>query len=124
MFEFFQEGGFSMYPVLITGLVLLGSAAFYVVDREPVRLRFISVLSLALLTFSVQGLVIDIATVFFAISDGKRFSGADRVTILLEGMKESTRPLTLGLGILGIVLTLAAIGIYRSGRRELHAAGR
>jgi hypothetical protein len=124
MLEFFQEGGFSMYPVLIIGLVLLGSSAYYVADHEPVRLRFIGVLSLALLTVSVQGLVVDMATVFWAISDGKKFAGADRVTIFLEGMKESTRPMTLGLGILGLVLTLVAIGVYRAGRRELQAAGR
>ena len=71
--EFFTDGGWSMYPVLIVGLVLLGSAGYYAVDREPVRLRFISVLSLALLTIAVQGLVVDAATVFWALSEGHRF---------------------------------------------------
>jgi hypothetical protein len=122
MVEFFMDGGWSMYPVLIVGLVLLGSAAYFAVDREPVRLRFVSVLSLALLAFSAQGLVVDVATVCWALSDEKRVPAALRVPVLLEGLKESTRPLTLGLGLLALALILVSIGVYRSGRREIQAA--
>lgn len=40
----------------------------------------------------------------------------------MEGLKESTRPGMLGLGLLAIGLTFLAIGVYRAGRRELAAA--
>lgn len=124
MVEFFREGGVGMFPVLIAGLVLLWSAGRYAADREPVRLRFIAVLSLALLTLTVQGVVMGVATVCWALSDGNRFPGQPRVPILLEGLKESSRPLTLGLGLLGLSLVLVSIGVYRAGRRELQAAAR
>ncbi len=124
MVEFFQEGGWGMYPVLIVGLVLLGSAAYFAIDRSAARLRFMGALSLALVVFSVQSLIVDMATVFWALSDGNRFAGADRVAILLEGLKESSRPMTLGLGLLGLALICVAIGVYRMDRRELQAAAR
>ena len=43
MLEFFHEGGWGMYPVLVLGLMLMVSAARYALDGEPVRLRFIGV---------------------------------------------------------------------------------
>jgi hypothetical protein len=48
MRDFFVEGGWSIYPVLLVGLILLASSGRYAIDLEPIRSRFIAALSLSL----------------------------------------------------------------------------
>jgi hypothetical protein len=120
MVEFFRDGGVAMYPVLVVGVLLLGNGVLYAVDQEPVRLRLLTVLSLVLLGFSAEGLVIDSATVFSAVASGK-FPEPPNL-ILLQGLKESTRPLILGLTLWSLALTFVAVGVYRAGQRELRAS--
>jgi hypothetical protein len=122
MRDFFVEGGWAMYPVLILGLVLLGSTARFAIDLEPVRLRFITALSLALAVFIAAGLVINTAAVFFYLQSEERVPDAMYLRILAEGLKEASRPANLGLPLLGLGLIFVSIGFYRSGRRELSAA--
>jgi hypothetical protein len=122
MRDFFMEGGWAMYPVLILGLVLLGSTARYAFDLETVRLRFIAALSLALVAFIASGLVINTAMVFWYLQSPERVPDAQYLRILAEGLKEASRPANLGLPMLGLALILVSVGFYRSGRRELAAA--
>jgi hypothetical protein len=121
--EFFVEGGWGMYPVLVLGLILVGSAGRYAFDGEPVRLRFIGALSLTLLAFIATALTSDVAKVFWYLESPERVSDAMFLRILAEGLKESSRPALLGLPLLGVALILVTIGVYRVGRRELTAAG-
>lgn len=122
MYVFFMEGGWGMYPILIVGLVLLWSSCRYAIDREPARRPFITVLSLAYLAFIAQSLLMDVATVFWALSEGHKYPADQLVLVLLEGLKESTRPAILGLGLLSLSLVAVSIGLYRTGLRELRAA--
>ncbi len=122
MIEFFKEGGWGMWPVLVLGLVMVGSAGRYVMDREPVRLRFVKATSFALLTAIALATLTDVAQVLWYISDEARAPADQRIAIFIEGMKECTRPGALGLGLLELALVLVAIGVYRGGRRELDAA--
>lgn len=123
MVQFFMEGGWGMYPVLIVGVILLVSAAQYAFDGEPVRLRVITALALLLLVFVAEGMLTDVATVlWYVASDEHGLTPELRSRALLEGLKESTRPGVLGLGLLGLGLTLVTIGVHRVGRRELAAA--
>jgi hypothetical protein len=122
MMEFFQEGGWSMYPILVIGIVLLWSSVRYAVDREPARRPFIAVLTAAYLAFIAQAVLTDVATVFWALSEGHKVPQDQLVLVLLEGMKESTRPAILGFGLMGLALIAVAIGLYRTGLRELRAA--
>jgi hypothetical protein len=121
MLEFFTDGGFVMYPILIVGSILLVSGVLYAIDCEPVRLRLITALSLVLFGFSLQGIFIDASVVFNAVATHK-FPNDDRITVLLMGMKESTRPLIFGLALWSLALVCVAIGVYRSSQRELRAA--
>ncbi|MCC6521412.1 MAG: hypothetical protein IT373_02000 [Polyangiaceae bacterium] len=122
MIDFFQEGGWGMWPILIVGLVLVGVAVRFAVDREPVRLRVIVALGVTLVVLAAHATWMDLGTVFWALGDGNRFPAEDVPQVLLQGLKESTRPGTLGLGLLAIALVIVAIGVYREGRRELRAA--
>jgi hypothetical protein len=118
MVQFFVEGGWGMYPVLVMGLVLLWASARYAIDTEPARLRFIAVLALALCVTMVHATWTCFAAVFHYL-----IQSADQhfVRSLMTGLMESTRPAYLGGALLAIALVLVAVGEYRSGQRELRA---
>lgn len=121
MIEFFKEGGWGMWPILVIGAILVASAGRFALDREPVRLRFVTVLSLSHLAFIGGSMMDDVATVFWTVS-AEGMSEDVRSRILLEGLKECTRPGVLGLLLLGLALILVSIGVYRVGLSELRAA--
>jgi hypothetical protein len=118
MVHFFVEGGFGMYPVLVMGLMLIWAAARYAIDTEPVRLRFIGALALALVITMVHATWMCMAAVFHYLEQARE---EHLVRSLMTGLMESTRPATLGGALLAIALILVAVGAYRSGQRELHA---
>ena len=118
----FREGGWGMYPVVVLGLLLMVSAGRYAFDGEPVRLRFITILSVTLLVFSVEGTLTTLAKTFWFLEDPTRVPSDQYANILAEGIKESSRPCVTGLAFLGLTLILATIGVYRVGQRELRAA--
>jgi hypothetical protein len=119
MADFFIEGGLGMFPVLIIGLILLLAAVRYMIDTEPVRLRLIAMLSLALLTAVALAVTLDVSKV---LQFASRIQPERVRALIIDGLGESSRPAVLGLGLLALALDLVAIGVYRAGRRELKAA--
>ncbi|MBN1607283.1 MAG: hypothetical protein JW940_11665 [Polyangiaceae bacterium] len=118
MAAFFIEGGWGMFPVLVMGLVLVWAAARYAIDSEPVRLRFITALGLALTATMLQATWTCFAAVLHFL---QTVADAQFRTTLMTGLMESTRPATLGGALLSLALILVAVGAYRSSRRELAA---
>jgi hypothetical protein len=118
MIEFFIEGGWGMYPVLVLGLVLLGASVRYAMDGEPIRLRFIWVTSFALLVVMAHSTWTCVAAVFQFVRSVPQTTFQ---SVLMTGLMESTRPATLGGALLSVALIIVSIGTYRSGRRELRA---
>jgi hypothetical protein len=116
MVSFFIEGGWGMYPVTVMGMMLVWAAIRYAIDTEPVRLRFITAIALALVVTMVYATWTCIAAVFAYL---ERSPGNDFVKNLMTGLMESTRPAVLGGALLVIALILVVIGVYRSGQREL-----
>jgi hypothetical protein len=119
MLQFFHEGGWGMFPILVVGLVVLFASTRYLIDGEPVRLRFVLALSLAQLALVVQATIADVAAV---LNHLKHVTPDVRVLLLVAGLKECTRPALLGFGLLTLALILVAIGVYRVSQRELKAA--
>jgi hypothetical protein len=119
MMQFFLEGGWGMFPVLIVGLIVLYASIRYLIDGEPVRLRFLLALTLAQLALVAQATVADVSAVLNAAKHA-RPEVFER--LLVAGFKECTRPALLGFGLLALSLILVAIGVYRVGVRELRAA--
>ena len=122
MLDFFREGGWGMYPVLVFGLVLLVSAGRYAWDLEPARLRFSVVMSLLVLAASAHAMLTDVAQVLWYVQSPERAPDAELVRTVFTGLMESTRPGGLGGALVTLALVLIAIGVYRGGRRELRAA--
>jgi hypothetical protein len=118
MVQFFIEGGWGMYPVLVMGLMLVWAAARYAIDTEPVRLRFIGAIALALAVTMLHATWTCIAAVLHYLQQSPKEPFAQT---LMTGLLESTRPATLGGALLTIALILIAIGAYRSTQRELRA---
>jgi len=122
MGDFFKEGGWGMYPVLVLGVILVVSAARYAIDGESARLRFVIAMSLSLVASIATACTADVAMVFWYLQSPERVPDAMFHRILAEGLKESSRPAMLGLSLLGLALIAVSIGVYRTGRRELAAA--
>jgi hypothetical protein len=123
MANFFIEGGPGMFPILVLGLILVVTSVRYLLDGEPVRLRFAAVLALALLAAVAVATVLDLSNVMKALASGyRRPPHDDDLRLLAGGLMESSRPAILGFALLALALDLIAIGVYRVGRRELRAA--
>lgn len=122
MVQFFVEGGWAMYPVLVFGLVLLVSAGRYAWDLEPARLRFGVVMSVLLVVTMTHATLTNVASVFWYVQDPARAPDDRLARIVFEGLMESTRPAALGSAMLTFALVLIAVGVYRGGRIELRAA--
>jgi len=118
MVRFFVEGGWGMYPVLVMGLMLAWSSARYAIDNEPLRLRFIVALALALVVTMGHATWTCVAAVFHHLAQRPSEPFA---RTLVTGLMESTRPAILGGALLTLALILVAIGVYRSTQRELQA---
>ncbi len=122
MLELFAEGGWGMYPVLVFGLLMIGTSARYAWDGEPMRLRFALALAALLVVSVLHATLTDVAAVFDYVSDPARTPDAELGRTLCIGLKESTRPGALGGALLTFALVLVAVGVYRGARRELRAA--
>ncbi|MCZ7677927.1 MAG: hypothetical protein M5U28_03745, partial [Sandaracinaceae bacterium] len=92
MMELFAEGGWGMYPVLVFGLLLVGTSARYAWDGEPMRLRFALALSALLIVSTLNAMLTDLGAVFDYVSDPARTPDAALARTLCTGLKESTRP--------------------------------
>ena len=118
MIRFFIEGGWGMYPVLVMGLMVVWAAARYALDTEPIRLRFIAAIALALMVTMAHATWTCFAAVFHYLQQSPHVPFA---RTLMTGLMESTRPATLGGALLVVALILVAVGAYRSTQRELRA---
>lgn len=122
MLDFFREGGWGMFPVLVFGLVLLATAARYAWDCEPARLRFAIAMSVLLVVTITHAMLSDLAAVFSFVQDSERVADDQLARIVFTGLMESTRPGAFGGALLILALVLVAVGVYRGGRRELRLA--
>ena len=122
MLQFFVEGGWGMWPVLVFGLVMLATAGRYAWDFEPARLRFALATAAVVLVSMTHAMLTNVAAVFWYVSDAARAPSEELTRIVFTGLMESTRPGALGGALLTLAMVLIAIGVHRGGRRELRAA--
>lgn len=118
MGDFFAEGGWGMYPVLIFGLITVGGAVWFALRPEPRRLAFTGAMWLTLSSAIIHATWTDVAAVLSYLEDPKRAPDGEVVRTLFTGLKESTRPGALGGTFLTLALLIVAIGALRAPKRD------
>jgi hypothetical protein len=116
MLGFIQEGGYSMWLILVLGLLSLGLAASFAVRPAERKLNLLRPLSLATV-FSILGaMAADIGTVMKRVPQLPEFATSPdaRVALYTSGIGESMVPAILGFTVLSLVWLLAAVGFRRS----------
>jgi hypothetical protein len=114
LFTLFRDGGWSMFAVVIFGLVALAAAAFYAARPDGKHEGFIKWMSRATLWSILAGMCSDFATVFRYVCEMEDWN--KRTQTILEGAAESLSPGIMGFVLLSLVALLAAVG-----RRRLDA---
>jgi uncharacterized membrane protein len=119
LLDFMREGGWGMWPILIFGLICVGTAVHFARRPSGDRLACVAASWVTTLCAVLHGMLTDAAAVFRALQDPQRVPDAMLVRGLFTGLKEASRPGALG----GIFLTLAAlcvtIGFFRGRRAEI-----
>jgi hypothetical protein len=115
LWEFFQEGGWGMYPTIVLGLVTLIVAARFAWTPERKRLGFIVAIWATTLAQILHATLTDFAAVFQTLVHIAEPD--ERVRVMFEGFKECTRPGILGGVFLILALLFVSIGLNRAAQR-------
>lgn len=114
LWQFMCEGGWGMWSVLLFGGIALGGGLRYSIRPNPRALAFTAIMWFTCFTATVHAIFTNVAAVLQGLEDPERVSDAQLVRILVQGLKEASRPGTLSGILLTIVLLCIAIGILRS----------
>ena len=116
MLESFRAGGWGMFPILIFGLIALGTALRYAITADG-RLRgFLESLARAVIFFSLSGFVTDLLAVGRYLQV-ENVTGWASIEIAIQGGRESLNTIALGVTLLGLVHLLIAVGRRREDAR-------
>ena len=118
MLEFFKEGGWGMWPILILGLVTVGAAARFAFKPARDQIGFVGAMGLATLISIFHATWTDVGMVFGFIADHDPAPDTQLFRILAQGLKESTRPGAMGGSFLTFAAILLAVGVLRLGSSE------
>lgn len=116
LYTLFRNGGWSMFLLVLLGVVALGTAAFYAARPDTKHEGFLKWMSRALLWSTLVGVCSDFATVFYftcQIEDAN-----ERAKTVLEGAAESLSPALMGFAFLTLIALLAAVGRRRLDARK------
>ena len=114
MLQFFREGGVAMLPILVLGVAGLVAGTRFLVRPERGRSGFFAWLAAAQLAATMVGFVAALGAVFTNVPANPEWAHSpDLPLIVMTGLAESTRPGTLGLGLLTVMCVLVAVGQRR-----------
>ena len=117
MIEFFMEGGWGMWPVLVFGMVTLGAAGRFMRKPDTAQLKFVAAMALTTAVMTLHATWMDVSMVFKALSDPQRVPDAELTRTLFVGLMESTRPGSLSGTLLTLASMLVAIGFLRAQKK-------
>jgi hypothetical protein len=120
LYTAFVLGGLGMYPILITGIILIVASIRYAIDGEPIRLRFILATVLAMLTMMSFWTICDIVVMLKGMYTSGWTSEPAR-TAMAHGISAVINQWGLGLLDMTIASISVAVGAYRVGYRQLRA---
>jgi hypothetical protein len=114
LYTLFREGGWSMFGIVLLGLVALATSAYYAARPDAQHEGFLKWMSRATFWSVMVGMASDFATTFHAACEIE--DANQRSRIALEGSAESLSPAIIGFAFLTLVALLTAVG-----RRRLDA---
>ncbi len=115
MVGFMQEGGYSMWLILVLGLLSLGLAVSFAVRPVERKLNILRPLSLATVFSILSAIAADLGTVMKRVPQLPEFTSSPdlRVALYTSGIGEAMVPAILGFTILSLVWLVAAVGYRR-----------
>lgn len=113
MKDFFVEGGFGIYPVLVFGLAALALAFRYVRSPREGDVALLAGVGLATLLLGVLGTVVGVQ-----VSAGGIHANPD-AWLFLVGLKESLNVLVTALVAVTLEVLVATYGAVRLARRAV-----
>jgi hypothetical protein len=113
--NFYENGGYGMYPTTLFGFLLILAACFYVLRPESRYLPIVATTAFLTLAAGVLGTATGLMVVFRFV---QHVGAADQLRVAILGCAEAINNLVLGLilAILGGLVTLG--GVMRKAMRE------
>ena len=111
MMGFMQQGGLSMWLILVLGLLTLAVAVSFAVTPTERKLSMIRPLSLATVFSVLGGIAADLGATMKALSSSPEYMASPAA--LLAGIGESMVPGILGFTLLSLAWLVAAAGLRR-----------
>ena len=111
MGHFFEDGGFTMLPILLLGFILVGVAGLDAL-RPAARLRGVTLsLGSAMAASGALGFVMAVVA---TLRNTQQVTGeADRMVIIIGGFAESANNLVLALVFLVLAALISSVGALR-----------
>ena len=116
MLEFFKEGGWCMWAILVFGLVMIGAAGRFAARPERRQMPFLGAITVTTLVTIIHGTWTDFGAVFNALSDPKRVPDAELTRTMWAGFREAMRPGDFGGGLVTLACLLFSVGLLRMNR--------
>ena len=111
MMSFIQQGGASMWLILVLGLLTLGAAGSFAVRPAERKLSMIRPLSLATMFSVLGGIAADLGATLKNVSASPEYASSPAA--LMAGIAESMVPAILGFTLLSLAWLVAAAGLRR-----------
>jgi hypothetical protein len=114
MITWFKEGGFSMWFLLVLGIVAVASAFWFAVKPGESHYRVLKWMAVSILFAMLCGLTSGAAITFHVVASMEDATHEMRMRIVIEGLGE-----TLTNGVLGSALLMVTALFVAVGRRRL-----
>ncbi len=112
--QFFMNGGFPMFVILVFGLVGAVSAARYAWAPGPGRLSYLGALAVVIGLAGATGFATDLMAVCTQVPNHPEWTeGSSLGMVLVEGLGESLSPVVFAGGFLLAHGLLVALGLKR-----------
>lgn len=121
MSNFFIEGGWGMWPVLVLGMVTVGAAVRFARSPGAAQVSFLKAIAAATLAATLLAGGTNVAAVMRFVSDPANVADADVQRTMMVGLNESVNPIILSAALLMIASLITAARLALAARKPEHA---